>query len=144
MNKRLFIPLLSGLFLAFPAGAQETGACAVDTANVSTNGNREIFTVVEEWPQFPGGVKELMKFIHTLTYPVIAENPIQGRVVVRFVVNEDGSLSDIEVIRSLDSNLDNEAVRVVKAMPKWIPGKQGGVNVAVKYILPVTFRVPKA
>jgi protein TonB len=77
-----------------------------------------------------------------IKYPVVAEeNGVQGRVVCTFVVERDGSITDVRVIRSVDPSLDKEAVRVVKSMPKWIPGKQNGSAVRVKYTVPVTFRL---
>jgi protein TonB len=103
------------------------------------------FITVEQMPQFPGGDAELMKFIGSnLKYPTIAaENGIEGRVVIRFVVTKEGSVSDVQVVRSLDPSCDKEAVRVVKTMPKWVPGKQNGRNVPVYYTLPVLFRLQK-
>lgn len=103
----------------------------------------EIFEVVEQNPSFPGGDQKLMEWLQkNLKYPSIAqENGIQGRVMVSFVVNKDGSVVDPKVIRSVDPSLDKEAIRVVSAMPKWIPGKQRGKTVRVKYTLPVTFRL---
>lgn len=100
-------------------------------------------TVVEQMPQYPGGDGELMKFLSgEIKYPVVAaENGIQGRVVVRFVVGKDGKVSDVKVVKSLDPSLDKEAVRVVQKMPNWVPGKQNGRSVAVYYTLPVTFRL---
>ncbi|SHG03047.1 energy transducer TonB [Dysgonomonas macrotermitis] len=94
-------------------------------------------------PQFPGGDQELMKFIsNNLKYPVIAqENGIQGRVTLRFVVKKDGSIADIQIIRGLDPSCDKEAMRVVKAMPRWIPGKQNGQTADISYVLPVNFRL---
>ena len=102
------------------------------------------FIVVEQMPQFPGGQNALFKFLsENVKYPLIArENKIQGRVVCQFVVNKDGSISDVEVTQSGgDASLDKEAVRVLKAMPNWIPGKQKGKPVRVKYTVPVTFRL---
>lgn len=103
------------------------------------------FVSVEQMPQFPGGDTELMKFIgNNLKYPTIAaENGIEGRVVIRFVVTKEGSVSDVQVVRSLDPSCDKEAVRVVKTMPKWVPGKQNGRNVPVYYTLPVLFKLQK-
>ena len=103
----------------------------------------EIFTVVEDMPAFPGGDAALLKFIGSnLKYPVIAqENGIQGRVIVSFVIERDGSVADAVVVRGIDPSLDKEALRVVKSMPKWTPGKQRGKPVRVKYTLPVTFRL---
>ena len=94
-------------------------------------------------PEFPGGIQELMKWLQkNLKYPAIsAENGVQGRVIVQFVVNTDGSIVDPVVIRSVDPYLDKEAIRVVSAMPKWKPGEQRGKKVRVKYTLPVQFRL---
>ncbi len=103
----------------------------------------EIFQVVEKMPEFPGGMAECMKYVgKNIKYPTIAqENGIQGRVIVQFVVNKDGSIVDVVVARSVDPYLDKEALRVVKGMPKWIPGEQRGKPVRVKYTLPVMFRL---
>lgn len=103
----------------------------------------EVFMVVEKMPEFPGGMGELMKWLSkNIKYPAIAqENGVQGRVVVQFVVNKDGSIVDPQVIKSVDPYLDKEALRVVKAMPKWSPGEQRGKPVRVKYTLPVMFRL---
>ena len=103
----------------------------------------EIFEVVEQNPQFPGGDAELMKWLtKNLKYPSVAqENGIQGRVLVSFVVNKDGSIVDPKIVRSVDPSLDKEAIRVVSSMPKWTPGRQRGKTVRVKYSLPVTFRL---
>lgn len=103
----------------------------------------EIFMVVEEMPEFPGGMAECLKFLgKNIKYPTIAqENGVQGRVIVQFVVNQDGSIVDPVVVRSVDPYLDKEALRVIKTMPKWKPGKQRGKAVRVKYTVPVTFKL---
>ena len=103
----------------------------------------KVFDVVEQMPSFPGGQAALMNYLNSnIKYPVIAEeNGIQGRVVVQFVVGKDGSISNVHVVKSVDPSLDKEAVRVVKSMPRWIPGKQNGSAVRVKYTLPVTFKL---
>ncbi|MCR5068199.1 MAG: energy transducer TonB [Prevotella sp.] len=103
----------------------------------------KVFDVVEQMPSFPGGQGALMNYLNSnIKYPVIAEeNGIQGRVVVQFVVGKDGSISNVHVVKSVDPSLDKEAVRVVKNMPRWIPGKQNGQSVTVRYTLPVTFRL---
>ncbi len=103
----------------------------------------KVFEVVEQMPSFPGGDAALMKYLQENThYPTIAaENGVQGRVVVGFVVEKDGSITDVTVIKSQDPSLDREAARVVKSMPRWIPGKQNGSAVRVKYQVPVTFRL---
>ena len=103
----------------------------------------KVFDVVEQMPSFPGGNAALMKYLgDNIKYPVVAqENGVQGRVVVSFVVERDGSITDVKVVRSVDPSLDREAVRVVSTMPKWIPGKQNGSAVRVKYNVPVAFRL---
>lgn len=103
----------------------------------------EIFTVVEQAPEFPGGQSELMKYLSSsIRYPEIAvENGIQGRVIVQFVVERDGSATQVEVARGVDPSLDKEAIRVVKEMPKWKPGQQRGKPVRTKFTLPVQFRL---
>ena len=94
-------------------------------------------------PTFPGGEAELMKFMsENLKYPVIAqENGIQGRVILRFVVSKTGAIENIQVVRSVDPTCDKEAIRMVKSMPRWIPGKQNGNNVPVYFTLPVLFKL---
>ena len=102
-----------------------------------------IFQVVEEMPEFPGGMGEAMKFLaKNIKYPVAAQQAkIEGRVIVQFVVERDGSISDIHTVRSVSPELDAEAIRVVSLMPKWNPGKQRGKAVAVKYTMPIMFRL---
>jgi protein TonB len=103
----------------------------------------KVFDVVEVMPSFPGGESALNSYLSkNIKYPVVAEeNGVQGRVVLSFVVERNGSITDIKVLRSVDPSLDKEAVRVVKSMPNWIPGKQNGSAVRVKFTLPVTFRL---
>ena len=103
----------------------------------------KVFDVVEQMPSYPGGNGALMQYLSkNIKYPVVAEeNGIQGRVICTFVVERDGSVTDVRVAKSVDPSLDKEAVRVVSSMPKWIPGKQNGSAVRVKYTLPVTFRL---
>ena len=103
-----------------------------------------IFVVVETMPEFPGGQQALFKYLaENVKYPVIAqENGIQGRVICQFVVNKDGSIVDVVAVRSSgEASLDKEAIRVIKSMPKWKPGKQRGKPVRVKYTVPVNFRL---
>ena len=104
---------------------------------------QQIFQVVEENPEFPGGLGECMKFLSkNIKYPTISqENGVQGRVIVQFVVNRDGSIVDPVVVRGVDPYLDKEALRVISTMPKWKPGKQRGKAVRVKYTVPVMFRL---
>ena len=103
----------------------------------------EIFTAVEQMPQFPGGEAELLKYIAShIKYPTMAaENNIQGRVVVKFVVNKNGKVGDVVVVRGKDPDLDKEAVRVVKTLPDFIPGKMNGQAVSVWYTLPINFKL---
>jgi periplasmic protein TonB len=103
----------------------------------------KIWDVIEQMPSFPGGDGELMATLSkNIKYPVIAqENGIQGKVILGFVVTKTGAISDVTVLRSLDPSCDKEAIRVVKLLPKWIPGKQNGENVNVRYTLPVVFKL---
>ena len=103
----------------------------------------KVFDVVEVMPSFPGGQGALFEWLSkNIKYPVVAEeNGVQGRVIVTFVVERNGSITDVQVVKSVDPSLDKEAVRVVKALPHWIPGKQNGSAVRVKFTVPVTFRL---
>lgn len=102
----------------------------------------KIFGAAEEMPSFPGGEKALMQYIKDNTYypEEMCEGAAQGRVMVGFVINEDGSISDVKVLRSLTPEFDEVAVKIVKGMPKWNPGKQNGKAVKTKYTVPVSFR----
>ena len=135
----------------------------VTFAQVQNEKETQVFDVVEQMPAFDGaqikvtdaatgeiktieiekGDAGLMKYLrHTVKYPIVAEeNGIQGKVICTFVVERDGTISDVKVTKSVDSSLDKEAVRVLKSMPKWRPGKQKGENVRVKYTVRVTFRL---
>lgn len=99
---------------------------------------------VEKMPGFPGGEGEMQKFIgENLKYPAVAvENGVQGRVTLRFIVEKDGAISDVRILRGIDPSCDKEAVRVIKAMPKWIPAKQNGREVRCYFTLPIVFRLP--
>ena len=127
---------------------EETGA-AVEVKYVPVEVEEEepeeqtIFQVVEVMPEFPGGMAECLKYLgKNIKYPTIAqENGVQGRVIVQFVVNQDGSIVDPVVVRSVDPYLDKEALRVIMTMPKWKPGMQRGKAVRVKYTVPVTFKL---
>lgn len=102
-----------------------------------------VFVTVEKMPEFPGGEQALLKYIaEHINYPVAAaENGIQGRVACKFTIKEDGSVGNVHVVRSVDPSLDDEAMRVIYSMPKWIPGEQRGKKVAVEYSVPVRFRL---
>ncbi len=101
----------------------------------------QVFFIVEEMPEFPGGELALRKFIaQSIKYPVIAqENGIQGKVYVNFVVDKDGSITSAKIARGVDQSLDKEALRVVNSLPKWKPGKQRGKAVKVSYTVPINF-----
>ena len=111
--------------------------------NAQSESSTKVYDAVDEMPSFPGGLNGLMTFLaQNMVYPVTAqENGVQGRVIVSFVVETDGSITDVKVARSVDPSLDREAMRVVKAMPKWTPGKKDGKPVRVKYTVPVVFRL---
>lgn len=124
---------------------EANGKDIADLKQVVTQAVEEekVFDMVEQMPQFPGGQVELMKWIgEHLKYPTIAqENGVQGRVTCQFVVGKDGKVREVTVLKTLDPYCDKEAVRVIMAMPNWIPGKQNGKAVAVKYTVPITFRL---
>lgn len=113
------------------------------TSTAQTKKNDMVFDVVEEMPQFPGGQIAMMKYImENMKYPKQAmKEGIQGRVTVRFIVEKDGSISDVRPILSVHPLLNKEAVRVVESMPKWTPGKQNGKPVRVRFNLPVMFKL---
>lgn len=114
----------------------------VQETNVQADDN-EILDMVEQMPSFPGGETALLQFLSSnVRYPTVAEeNEIQGRVVVTFIVERDGSITEVKVANGVDPSLDREAVRVIKSMPKWKAGTQNGKPVRVKYSVPVTFRL---
>lgn len=103
----------------------------------------EIFMVVEDQPEFPGGTAALLEYLRkNIKYPAICrENNIQGRVLVTFIVNKDGAIVEPEVVKSVNPSLDKEALRVISTMPNWKPGSQRGKPVRVKYTVPVNFRL---
>lgn len=110
----------------------------------STVSDKEkVYQVVEQQPSFPGGREELFKYLaYNVKYPIdAAEKKIEGRVLVTFVVEHDGSISNVNVANSVYPSLDKESIRVVSGMPKWIPGKANGKTVRVKYTIPITFRL---
>lgn len=130
MNKYIFSLICFLFMMALPMNAQ-------------SESSTKVYDEVDEMPSFPGGLNGLMTFLaQNIKYPVTAqENGVQGRVIVSFVVETDGSITDVKVARSVDPSLDREAMRLVKAMPKWTPGKKDGKPVRVKYTTPVVFRL---
>ena len=123
----------------------ETKSIKLPTEEKREDEEQVIFQVVDEMPSFPGGMRECMMFLgRNIKYPVLAQKAkIEGRVIVQFVVDKDGSISDTKVVRSVSPELDAEALRVVGLMPKWNPGKQRGKAVAVKYTMPIMFSIHK-
>ena len=112
----------------------------IDDEPTDTN---EIYMVVEDSPQFPGGLQALLDYLHdNIKYPESCRrDSIQGRVIISFVVEKDGSINSAEIVKGVHEQLDAEALRVIDAMPKWKPGKQCGKTVRVKYAIPVNFRL---
>ncbi|MCR8882581.1 M56 family metallopeptidase [Phocaeicola plebeius] len=112
-------------------------------APADSTAKEEVFMVAEQMPEYPGGMKEMLKFLQeNVKYPENAmKNNVQGRVIVQFVVEKDGTPTEFKVVRAVDPDLDAEALRVLKTMPKWKPGMQRGEVVRVKYTVPVTFRL---
>ena len=131
MNKLFIIALLTLTGMSNAMAQQEVAL------------EEKVYEVVEEMPSFPGGQGAMFEFIaNNIQYPIVAEeNGVQGRVLVSFVIKKDGSLSNVRVVKSVDSALDKEAVRLIKSMPKWSPGKEKGQFVNVKFTVPVTFRL---
>ena len=123
------------------AEPDKTAEPQVEVAITETEGD-SIYSVVETMPDFPGGQKELLSFLsRNIKYPTKAiESKIQGRVIVQFVVNKDGSISNAKIVRSVDPDLDKEALRVINSMPQWKPGMQKGEPVSVKFTVPIVFR----
>ena len=115
----------------------------IDVPDEEPDDEGEIFMIVERQPSFPGGEAKLKKFLSdNLKYPVsCAEAGISGRVVCQFTVNKDGKIVDIKVLKSVHPDLDAEAIRVIKKMPAWTPGQQGGKNVRVRFNLPIKFKI---
>jgi len=109
---------------------------------VNANTDKILFRVIEELPEFPGGATEFMKWLtHNLRYPTSAqERSVDGKVVVSFIVNKNGSISDIKIIKSLDPDCDNEVLRVIRKMPRWKPGTEKGKPVRSEYVIPVVFK----
>ena len=131
------ILVLVAMMVAFgfsTASAQKT---------VVSQKNEKVFDVVEQMPEYPGGMQALFEFLsQNIKYPEDAQKQkVEGRVIVTFVVETDGSISNVEVAKHAFPSLDNEAVRVIQAMPNWTPGKQGGEVVRVKYTVPIVFNL---
>ena len=133
MKKLILMLLMAGCCL-MTANAQKT---------VVSQTNQKVFDTVEQMPEYPGGMQAMIEFLQTnMKYPEdAAKQKVEGRVIVQFVVETDGSVTDVHVAKQVFPSLDAEAIRVVKAMPKWTPGKDKGRVVRVKYNLPIVFRM---
>lgn len=146
----------SGQVTLLPKNNQVEGVSVVGYGNSGTppppppppagtllSSEKDVFVIVEEMPEFPGGILELRKFIaRSVKYPLEAQKKgIQGKVYVSFVVEKDGSVGAMKVARGVDPSLDQEALRVVGLLPKWTPGKQKGEAVAVRYTVPISFKL---
>ena len=134
--KKLFLMCAMALICLVTANAQKT---------VVSQSNQNVYDEVEQMPEFPGGMEAMINFIQTnIKYPKDAiKQEVSGRVMVMFVVETDGSLSNVRVARKVFPSLDAEAVRVIKIMPKWKPGKEKGKVVRVNYTMPVVFSIKK-
>jgi len=156
INYSLILTSVALIMLLFSCGESEreeaTSTVNRNTESAATRAEKsdskkeltgKVYDIVEYMPEYPGGVTELMNYLSKNThYPAATKRDgIQGRVVVSFIVEPDGSISNVKLVRSVDANLDREALRVVSEMPKWTPGKQGGNTVRVRYSLPITFRL---
>lgn len=130
-------------FSAEDDASQRVVVQAPVAAPVEEEEEQQVFVVVEKMPEFPGGEEAMRRYLaRNIRYPLIAqENGIQGRVICQFVVNADGKIVDVQVVRGVEASLDAEAVRVIQSMPSWTPGKQGGKSVRVKYTLPIRFKL---
>ena len=132
--KKLILILLMAECCLMTAHAQKT---------VVSQTNQKVFDTVEQMPEYPGGMQAMIAFLQTnMKYPEdAAKQKVEGRVMVQFIVETDGSISDVHVAKQVFPSLDAEAIRVVQAMPKWTPGKEKGNVVRVKYNLPIVFRM---
>ena len=136
MMKRITMMALMAAWAMLPVLAQETG----ERKN-SVKQDSIYCGIPYTYPSFPGGQEAMLQFLkENLLWPDV-EADVQGRVIVTFVVETDGSLTDLKVVRGLDPAFDKEALRIVKSMPKWIPGTQNGQPIRVRYSVPVTFKL---
>jgi protein TonB len=132
--KKLIILSLMALFGLTTVSAQKT---------VVAQKNQKVFDVVEQMPEYPGGIQALFEYLsQNVKYPSDAENQkVEGRVIATFIVETDGTINNVEVVKPVFPSLDAEAIRVLSGMPKWTPGKQSGKEVRVKYTVPINFNL---
>jgi protein TonB len=140
MNK-----VLTVLFICFSLilPAQDNKKKDTNDIHSVSDVDEQVMTYVEQMPEFPGGQGELLKYLSSnIIYPKSAiDSGIQGKVLLKFVVKKDGSISDVEIVKGVNSAIDREAIRVVSAMPRWKPGKQNGSAVNVAYMVPIKFNL---
>ena len=119
----------------------KTGKITAESSASKKEFTGKVYEIVEQMPEYPGGLTALMNYLRVnIRYPAAAQKAgIEGRVIVSFIVEPNGSVSNLEIVRSVDTDLDQEALRVVRQMPKWKPGKQDGSTVRVKFHLPIKF-----
>ena len=141
--KKVLLMSLMAMFCLTSVSAQKTVVAKKNQKVYEQKDDQKVFEIVEKMPEFPGGMEALFSFFsNNVHYPDDAkEQGVEGRVMVKFVVEKDGSLSGVEVVQKASPSLDAEAMRVVKAMPNWTPGKQRGRAVRVRFTIPVTFRL---
>ena len=132
--KKLLLMSLMAVFCFSTVSAQKT---------VVSKKNQKVYDVVEQMPEYPGGIAAMYEYLmQNMKYPEDAKKQkVEGRVIASFVVETDGTISDVKVVRKVFPSLDAEAIRVLEAMPKWIPGKQSGKPVRVKYAVPMNFKL---
>ena len=132
--KKLIILSLMALFGLTTVSAQKT---------VVAQKNQKVFDVVEQMPEYPGGIQALFEYLsQNVKYPSDVENQkVEGRVIATFIVETDGTINNVEVVKPVFPSLDAEAIRVLSGMPKWTPGKQSGKEVRVKYTVPINFNL---
>ena len=141
---RKVFTFIAALTLCAGLWAQDSiHSITTDSAATMSEEDNVVYLICEKPAQFPGGEQAMVKFLsENVMYPAIARaNNIQGRVLCQFIVNKDGSISDVTVVRSVDPSLDREAIRLIKSMPKWQPGEQRGKLVRTKFTLPISFRL---
>lgn len=141
MRKLILLGIMFSSFLVFAQKKENSKSRDNSSISIETTESDSIYVICEKLPQFPGGSSSLMQFLaENLQWPN-PEIDVLGTVIVKFVVEIDGSLSNIEAINKLEPEFDAEAVRVTRLMPKWIPGEQAGKKVRVKFTLPIKFRL---
>ena len=137
------VPVIALALLAFANPTNETADELVVVAYEQDNVSQDVYETVEQMPEFPGGMEAMMRFLQqNIQYPAnAAKNKVEGRVVLQFVIEKDGQIGEVKIARSVDPELDAEALRVVKSMPTFIPGRQDGEPVAVWYTIPISFKL---